>query len=374
MPPIPSPIPFVDPLPLPAPVWLFVLLLLLVFTLHVALMSSAVGGGLWALVGFLRGRGEGRANERRLTTEIAHALPVLVAFTVTLGVAALLFVQVLYGNFFYASSILIAVYWMAVIPLVIVAYYGFYCFAARAEGGSRTAGWTLVLALALLLMVGFIFVNNLTLMQVPARWLELYRAHPHGGALNLGEPLLVPRFLHVVCGAVLIFAAVVAHLGAIRLRREPEYGRWMVAVAARVLAVATGVQLILGVAQLLALPRAVLIAAVNLPLTLPLFALAFTAALAAVALVLLGSGAGRPVGFIHLGSGLVFFTLALMLGLRFLVRMAYLAPYSDLGALKVEPQWGVIGLFLVLFVGGLATLGFMVGLLIRHKGGAATAV
>jgi len=50
---------------------------------------------------------------------LAPMLPVFVSFTVTLGVAALLFVQVIYGNLLYTSSILIGAAWLGVVPLVI---------------------------------------------------------------------------------------------------------------------------------------------------------------------------------------------------------------------------------------------------------------
>ena len=53
------------------------------------------------------------------------------AFAVNFGVAPLLFVQVLYGHLFYTSSILVAVFRLAVIPLLIVAYYALYLHGFR---------------------------------------------------------------------------------------------------------------------------------------------------------------------------------------------------------------------------------------------------
>ncbi len=161
------PIPHVDPLPLPGPVWLFTALLLVVFTLHVAAMNSALGGGIWTLWNYLRGRHSEHPYSRRLANELATMLPVFLAFTVTLGVAALLFVQVLFGNFLYASSILIGVLWLAVIPLVMVAYYGFYYFSYTAEKGKGISGCVLAISVCVLLGIAFIFVNNMTLMESP---------------------------------------------------------------------------------------------------------------------------------------------------------------------------------------------------------------
>lgn len=82
------PIPNVNPLPLPGPVWLFTALLLVVLTLHFVAMNSAVGGGLWAVWNYLRGRHSDHAYSRRLAQELSGLLPIFLAFTVTLGVAA----------------------------------------------------------------------------------------------------------------------------------------------------------------------------------------------------------------------------------------------------------------------------------------------
>jgi hypothetical protein len=76
-------------------------------------------------------------------------------------------------------------------------------------------------------------------------------------------------------------------------------------------------------------------------------------------LVLLGSLAEKPSSLVHAGFALSLVTLFLMVCLRYLLRLAYLKPYANLGALVVRPQTGVIVLFLLLFVGGLATVGYM---------------
>jgi len=61
-----------------------------------------------------------------------------------LGVAPLLFLQVLYGRLFFTSSILMAGFWLAVVPLLIVAYYCAYVVAFRGQrtrvGGTAVVG------------------------------------------------------------------------------------------------------------------------------------------------------------------------------------------------------------------------------------------
>ena len=58
-----------------------------------------------------------------------------VAATVTLGVAPLLFVQELFGRVFFTSSILMAWFWLAIIALLIPAYYGVYLYAFGLRNG-----------------------------------------------------------------------------------------------------------------------------------------------------------------------------------------------------------------------------------------------
>jgi hypothetical protein len=358
-------VPHVDPLPLPGPVWLFTVLLLVVFTLHVVAMNFALGGGLWALWNYLRGRSSPHRNSRRLADELSQMLPSFLAFTVTLGVAALLFVQVLYGNFLYTSSILIGALWLMVIPLVIVAYYGYYFFSYTAEKGRTAAGWILALSVCILLAIAFIFVNNMTLMLRPERWLEMYRAHPNGWNLNLGDASVVPRYLHIVNGSIVLFSAILAHLGMRKMKSDAVYGRWLVQRAALVFATCTGLQFLFGMWLLLAIPRPIAMSLLSEPLMGGVFGLALISVIAAMLLILLGSLAERPSMLVHAGFGVSLLTLFLMVCLRFLLRMAYLRPYADLNALAVHPQIGVIAIFIVLFIGGLATVGYMLWLLAR---------
>ena len=195
-------------------------LLLVTFLLHLLAMNLTVGGTAIAIVCSLRRKKDAFAGQ--LFDTAIRVLPVSLAFTVTLGVAALLFVQVLYGNFLYTSSILIGVFWIAVIPALIVAYYSLYYSKAHPQ---QTG--SLYLALALMLAIGFIYVNNFTLMLAPDRWLDLYRRSTAGMNLNLSDATLLPRYLHFMLSALAIAGLVVFAAGV--WNRSTEYGRWLMA-------------------------------------------------------------------------------------------------------------------------------------------------
>jgi len=291
-------IPDVDPLPLPGPVWLFKFLLLFTFTLHLVAMNCALAGGVAAVLNAIRGRSPLHPFSRRLAAELSRMLPTFLAMTITLGVAVLLFVQVLYGNLLYTSSILIGVFWLSVIVLVMAAYYSYYYFEARRETAGAIAAASI--AVLCLLCVAFIFSNNMTLVLTPARWLAMYRAHPDGLSLNLAERTLPPRYLHMLVGSVVIFSAAVCHIACHRLKKEPEYGGWLVRRWSLVFGAATGVQILLGLWFLLALPRSVALYFLSTGLGATVFGFALLGALAAMILIVvavtspaLGSGTGQ---------------------------------------------------------------------------------
>jgi hypothetical protein len=354
------PIPAADPMPLPAPVWLLKTLLLVVFFLHILFMNCTLAGGFTALFNAIRGRSDQHPFSHQLSAELGRMLPIFVAFTVTLGVAALLFVQVLYGNLLYTSSILIGAYWISVIVLVVLGYYGYYYYNSHSGERASTAS-IVVLSLSVLcfLTIGFIFTNNMSLMWSPEKWLAMYRAHGNGAQLDTGDRSIVPRYLHTIIGSFGLFSAAVAHYGTLRFKKDPAYGGWLVRRAALAFAATTILQFLVGMWFLMALPRNVAMVFFTGGLGVSVFAGALLATLAATILLLVGGTAKEPSPLIHAGFGMVLVTVALMVVMRDMVRTASLNPYFQLSRLQVSPQTGVIIVFLLTFAGGLATLVWM---------------
>ena len=125
-----------DPLPLPAPALLFQILLVATFTLHILAMNVLLGGSVLTAVNAVLERRRPEPERGLLLRRAGRPLTVSAAVTVSLGVAPLLFLQILYGPFFFTSSILMAVPWLSVVVLVIAAYGGLYLIDlwARALG------------------------------------------------------------------------------------------------------------------------------------------------------------------------------------------------------------------------------------------------
>ncbi|HZD32200.1 MAG TPA: hypothetical protein VE779_11120, partial [Candidatus Angelobacter sp.] len=327
------PIPTPDPMPLPGPVWLLLTLLLLTFLLHLLAMNLTVGGTLIALVCARQRKRDGFAAQ--LATSLLQILPTSLAFTITLGVAALLFVQVLYGNLLYASSILIAAFWFAVIPTVMLAYYGLYCAKSRPSKLAPP-----VVSFLLLLGIGFVYVNNMTLMLSPQRWLSLYRHDASGWNLNWSEPTLAPRYLHMMLGAVAIAGFCIFAAGV--WKRSTDYGQWMLRQGSRWFVAPTIVNYVVGMWFLMALPRPVLIDLFTSgPLAAILIGMGMLLPLAAVVHVVLAARTEKTRLHARLAVVTTLLTMIVMVVLRQVVRTAYVDPFLRLRELPVQPQWSV---------------------------------
>ena len=252
----PNLIPVLDPNPLPAPYWVFKLLLIVTFFLHILAMNFLLGGAVLALVSKWRLRKQVDGN--RVFFDVAKKLPVFLPATITLGIAPLLFVQVLYGQFFYTSSIIMAWPWFFVLLLLTLAYYGFYYVSFHSGKRPGRAGVVMLFSVILVCLIGFVYSNNLTLSLVPSRWGAKYFANPSGWHLNLSEPTLIPRFLHFFIAAVAVGGLLLVFVSLANWNRDREYARQLLRFGGRAFMYATMAQFLVGVWFLVSLPREML--------------------------------------------------------------------------------------------------------------------
>jgi hypothetical protein len=346
-------IPAVDPIPLPGPVWLFWTLLILTFLLHTIAMNCVVGGTLISIVAYLR---RGRPLFERLAGDLSRKIPSLLAATITLGVAPLLFVQVLYGRFFYSSSVVLAWVWLSVVAILIIGYYASYGVAFKGEG-TRYRYFSVV-SLLTFLTIAFIYTNNFTLMLTPEKWFGKYLASTVGLNLNLDERMLWPRLVHTLVASIAVAGLLVVLLGLLKWKKDEAYARFLVRQGAYWFIVPTMLQFLAGMGFLISLPqdKMMLYLGGNLAASL-FFGAALSAALLAVLLMLLALQSQTPHRSAFASMALVFFTLACMALMRDALRSAYLRSYLE--APDVRIQWSVLTLFLALFAGSLVLWGAM---------------
>ncbi len=354
-------IPDPDPLPLPAPLWLLQSLLLLTFFLHLLAMNFVLGGSIIAAVA--RVRGGASENLTRLARWLGRMMPVMIAAAITFGVAPLLFLQALYGRLFFTSAVLMGWYWWAVVPLVMLAYYGAYYVATR-----ETAVGVPVVMSIVFMAIAFIYSNNMTLMLRADRFLSMYLQDGRGVLLNLADSSLYPRFLHMLLGAIAVAGFIVAVYGAVKMKSDDEHGRWAVRFGSRWFIVATMLNLATGMWWLGVLPREVLLRFVGgSGIATASLAAGILFSIAAIALMLGASAAPQPRALVSRSAIALVLTLVAMIISRDEVRNGMLSRVEFHPATWIEPQWGVMAVFALLLVGAVATTVWMVRLLLSSS-------
>lgn len=343
-------IPSADTIPVP---WgWFQFLLLLTFFLHLLFMNAMLGSAVIALVEELR-RPEAPAP---LARDLGGKLPFLIAFAVNLGVAPLLFLQVLYGQFLYTSSVLMAAFWLGIVGLLILAYGCAYFHSLRFDYLGSKRSLVLGLTIILLLGIGFVFSNNMTLMLRPEFWTG-YFEHRGGTLLNLADPTLLPRWLHFMTASVAVgglFVALTAH----RKRTTEPSAAARMTCGMRWFSYATMVQIGIGVIFLFTLPASIR----QLFLGGSILHTGLLLAGVCAALVALGLGLAGRVWPTVVAAGT---TVAIMVVMRDLVRRAFLAPYFSPADLTVVPQYSPLVVFGISLAAGVACIVYMLILAAR---------
>ena len=133
----------------------FQILLSSTFLLHLLVMNIMLG---WAIIAFCN-----HAFRDKIPADnqlISKKLPFTIAFTVNFGVAPLLFLQILYGHFMYTSSVLMAVFWLSIVALLILAYYATYIYNLQFSKLSGLHTLVSGIIALFLLIITFFFTNK----------------------------------------------------------------------------------------------------------------------------------------------------------------------------------------------------------------------
>lgn len=357
--------PSVDPIPLPAPVWLMKVLHILTLTLHFVAVEMLLGGLLVAVVlSLFRSSPSAQIAAR----SVARRLTVVMTYVINLAVPPLLFAQVLYGRALYTSSVLIGIYWIAVVALVTLVYGLLYHFKARLEAGrsawvSGLAAWLLAGSVARLLS------TNMTLMLRPEVWQQMYSASGAGAYLPSGDVTLSPRWWMMLCGGLAISGLWLVYLGCRSSFTDVER-RFLATVGGRLAAVGGVLYLIVGVWAASVQPLAVK-EGLRLHPLYHFFGWAGDGWLVCVGLIVLlglivGVARTTQVWVGWLAVGLATVTALCLTIYRDGVRdLTLLSKGYDVWDRVVVTNWGVVGVFLALFVGGLAVVGWLISVVAR---------
>lgn len=352
-------IPDFQPLPFPAPLWLLKTLLVLGFYLHVLPMNMMLGSAVLAAVFLAIGANNRAGYNFRIGKGLASALPLFTSFAVTQGIVPLLFLQLLYGPAYYTSSILMAVPWIALLVLLLTAYYCSYVITYRLfERGARNLSASLLMCFVALCLaaIAFLFSNNMTLMLSPEKWVSLYKASSNGLNLNLGEPQLIPRYLHFVLSAIAVGGLTIGAFGLHFIKNEPDYASWLIKKGSHIFAGITVLQFPIGFWFLLSLPSQMtknfmgqdLIGTVSFVLSMVFSIIALIGtAMSAV------KGESGPF---KIGGSAALLTILTMVLTRHMLREYYLAGVVHMQDVPVNTQWDLLSVFIVCAIGLIAYL------------------
>ncbi len=326
----------------------FQFLLLVTFPLHLLAMNAMLGGLAIGIVQHVRGG----TVQKQLAHRIAIALPLVIAFVVNFGVAPLLFVQVLYGQFLYTSSVLMGIYWILIVPMLIIAYYGAYLYDFRFTQLGSAGPWVAVFAFCLLVIVGFFFSNNMLLMATPNQFGE-YFTHKSGTFLSFVLPGFWPRFLHMILGGLAIGSLFVALLGRFNKAANPELANHAKQVGLTGFVVLTCGNILIGLLYLLSLPKELMMLFMggNIGATV-----AFCVALLLIVGVLFGAIKRKFWLTFYHAIGLV----VVMTFMRSWLRSAYLKDVFTLDQLQVASQYSPMIFFFVTLVVGIVCLVWLI--------------
>lgn len=241
-----------DPMGVPFYPVVFQILMVLTFALHILFVNLSLGTACLAVIGRLKG------GERwdRLAGGLVQAATASVSGAILLGVAPLLFVQVIYDPFWYASSNLSAAWAIGFIFILMAGYSSLY-LARDGKGGAGAAfaGFSF----AMFLLAGFIMhALGFQLLQ-PEKWLGWYTGR--GAASTAGTVLhdfSLPRFLHFIVPAFAVTGVfLMLYSWYLRARADADaaYLDWTGRLGAKMAFHATAIEVVTGFLWLLVLPR-----------------------------------------------------------------------------------------------------------------------
>jgi cytochrome c len=189
-----TPVPRDLPLPLPLPEWALVACLVIFFLIHILFVNLMVGGSVLVVAAEWLGLRERRWNH--LAQAIASTITVNKSLAVVMGIGPLLCINLLYTIQWYSANTLTGHAWLLIIPLVTIAflltYLHKYTWDTWVSGRRKYLHLaTGVLAMALFLLIPFIFLANVNLMLFPSEW---EKVRGFFSSLKIGNVL--PRYLH----------------------------------------------------------------------------------------------------------------------------------------------------------------------------------
>lgn len=344
-----------DPSGVPFYPIVFQFLMVLTFTLHIMAINVVVGGLFVAIWEAWKGGPFGK----RLARALGKVSTMTLSIGIVLGVAPLLFVQVIYDPFWYASNTMSAIWTMIFLVLVCTAFYSSYGFylgnRKNAENGNLKLFWAYV-GVASLVLSGLIIHMLSMEALLPEQWFKWLveadgslltgGARFHGVSLGRISHYLLASF--AVTGA---FLMLYAWYFSPRKDFEKDYLDYVAKKGANLALYGTLFAAAAGFWWVGTIPSFLEF------LKNPIFLLSIFVAL--FLLLYLAQASTMPVENAINVAILMFITIFVMSYAREILRMDYVGAFDySIFAYKLKIDWGSTTLFFGTFVMGLVVLYF----------------
>ncbi len=344
-------IPSYDMLGLPILPWIAQVLMALTLALHWSFLAMTAGGA----VAYIANRYNGSDSDTVVLKGLSAFLPFSLSMAMTLGIAPLLFVQVLYGNFFYTANILMGYVWLGLLVLTIVNFYLLYLgfWLSKHQRSVRCVG---ILILLLLAGSALILSANATLTQSPQVW-EAFRAYK-GIAPYLGDTTLLPRWTFAIFALLGGGGLFVSIYSLLQCDTENETHDRTISRTVLISIIGMAGIVICGFWASRSLPEAIRSSLFSSGESV--FAYAAAASFVLAFVLTLSSWFKKSVLKLGLSAVLFFLGLLATAALRDTLRRISLGKQLSLTEITVHSQWGSFVLFVVIFILGLALISYIV--------------
>ncbi|QKI88802.1 hypothetical protein [Thiomicrorhabdus xiamenensis] len=239
---------------------IFIGLGVLTFALHILFVQLMLGTSAITLYGAFNNN----AYWRRLGAAMLEIAKVSVSVAIVVGVAPLLFVQVVYDPHWYTSNVLSADWVIAFIVILILAYWAmYYYYFQNGKNQDKTvqpkSRWSMITSLILMLVVGFIMHSLTSQILHPELWKEWYMQN---GKLDYSGTQLhaynIWRYAFFISMAIPVTGAMLVtyrRFKSVREDADHDYLNWAAEVGKKWIKVGSVISTVLYVAWMATLPE-----------------------------------------------------------------------------------------------------------------------
>ncbi len=342
-----------DPMGVPFYPWLFQVLMVLTFALHIIFVNLAIGGSFMAVYEHYK---KGEFN-KKLSRFLARSSTVNLSAAVVLGVAPLLFVQVIYDPFWYVSNVLSAWWAVGFLCFVTGAFLSLYAFYLKRnpDTGMKGFGFFGWVTFGLLLLAGFSMHLLSFQFLEPEKWKAWYLT---GTMMNTSGTTVydfrISRYLHFIIASFAITGVFMMLYGWFFSKRkdmDKEYLHWVALSGAKLALWGTVVAMIMGIWWLFSVPSQFHFA--GNPFLL------LGVALGVVFLIVLVMAQREPEKYAVVSALFGFLAVLGMSVAREVLRMVYLGKFNySIYTYKLNINWGSTALFLLTFIMGIVVMAY----------------